>query len=112
MNSRTDTTDTLGINPGVFWRTSFQYQLETTPHLGRRPGVGNLTAIHFHIYSEMTFYSGNRIKGYASHVQPPYIKEVKLLVSDLESGDFFSWQGNRGFERRRTPVRRTSKVED
>ncbi len=36
----------------------------------------------------------------------------KLLVSDSESGDFFSWQGNQDVARRRTPVRRTSKVED
>jgi hypothetical protein len=42
----------------------------------------------------------------------PETPDEKLLVSDLESGDFLSWQGNRGIARRRTTVRRTSKTED
>ena len=42
----------------------------------------------------------------------PETPDVKLPVSVLESGDFFSWQGNRGVARRRTLVRRTSKTED
>jgi len=45
-------------------------------------------------------------------VSCPETPDKKLLVSDLESGDFFSWQGNRGVARRRTLVRRTSKAED
>ncbi|OGT98255.1 MAG: hypothetical protein A2X80_03830 [Geobacteraceae bacterium GWB2_52_12] len=42
----------------------------------------------------------------------PGTPDKKPLVSVLENGDFFSWQGNRGVARRRTPVRRTSKAED
>jgi len=42
----------------------------------------------------------------------PEAPDEKQLVSKSESGDFFSWQGNLGVARRRTPVRRTSKAED
>jgi len=42
----------------------------------------------------------------------PETPDEKLLVSVLESGDFFSWQGNRGVARRRTSVRRTSEAEE
>jgi len=42
----------------------------------------------------------------------PETPDEKLAVSDLESGDFSFWQGNRGIARRRTTVRRTSKTED
>jgi hypothetical protein len=42
----------------------------------------------------------------------PETPDMKLAVSELESGDFSFWQGNRGIARRRTTVRRTSKTED
>jgi hypothetical protein len=42
----------------------------------------------------------------------PETRDVKLFVSDLESGDFLFWPGNQGLARRRTTVRRTSKTED
>ncbi len=45
----------------------------------------------------------------SSHPETP---DEELLVSELESSDFSSWQGNRGIARRRTTVRRTSKAED
>jgi len=41
-----------------------------------------------------------------------YTPVKKRMVSDLESGDFSSWQGNQGIVRRRTQVRRTNKPDD
>jgi hypothetical protein len=45
----------------------------------------------------------------SSHPETP---DEKLLVSDSESGDLLSWQGNQGIARRRTEVRCTSKPAD
>ena len=42
----------------------------------------------------------------------PETPDETLLVSNLGTRDFSSWQGNRGVARRRTSVRRTSKPED
>jgi len=42
----------------------------------------------------------------------PETPDVTLTVSNSERRHFSSWQGNRGFARRRTWVRRTSKPED
>jgi hypothetical protein len=42
----------------------------------------------------------------------PETPDETLLVSNSETRDFSSWQGNRGVARRRTLVRRTSKPED
>jgi len=42
----------------------------------------------------------------------PETPDETLLVSNSETRDFSSWQGNRGVARRRTSVRRTSKPED
>ncbi|MGD0843021.1 MAG: hypothetical protein ABSA06_01450 [Geobacteraceae bacterium] len=43
------------------------------------------------------------------HTETP---DETLLVSNSETRDFSSWQGNQGVARRRTSVRRTSKPED
>jgi hypothetical protein len=53
--------------------------------------------------------NGSHILVISFHQETP---DEKLAVSDSESGDFSSWQGNRGIARRRTSVRRTSKPED
>jgi hypothetical protein len=42
----------------------------------------------------------------------PETPDEKQQVSNSESGDFLSWQGNQGIARRHTTVRRTSKTAD
>jgi hypothetical protein len=42
----------------------------------------------------------------------PETPDETLLVSNSETRDFSSWQGNQGVARRRTSVRRTNKPED
>ena len=42
----------------------------------------------------------------------PETPDETLLVSNSETRDFSSWQGNQGVARRRTSVRRTSEPED
>ena len=62
-----DAAETLGIDPGILRRTSLQNRLNTAPHLRRRPGVSDSAAIYFHINSQVTFDTGDRVKGYTSH---------------------------------------------
>jgi hypothetical protein len=51
---------------------------------------------------------------FSSECLAPYFWKLRTetLVSDSESGDFSSWQGNQGIARRRTTVRRTRKTAD
>jgi hypothetical protein len=56
-----------------------------------------------------TVMAGTALVLFSFHPETP---DEKLLVFNSESRIFSSWQGNQGVARRRTSVRRTSKLED
>jgi hypothetical protein len=55
--------------PGI---ATLQYHLDTTKHLPGTPGVNDLAAFNFHLYTQVAFDSGNRINDNTlSHKLPP-----------------------------------------
>ncbi len=63
MHRGADAAEALGIDPGILRVDAPENRFDTAPHLGRRPGVGDVAAVYFHIDSQVTFDAGDRVKG-------------------------------------------------
>jgi hypothetical protein len=63
MYGRSDPADSLGKRGSIPGISTLQDDLNTSPHLARRPGIGHLAAIHFTVDSQMPFNPGDGING-------------------------------------------------
>ena len=63
MDGRSDPADSLGKRGSIPGISTLQDNLNTSPHLARRPGIRHLAAVHFAVDSQMPFDPGDRING-------------------------------------------------
>jgi hypothetical protein len=84
---------------------------DSTNGLAGSPGAVFYAQTYMNIAIQSFQNDPDKSYWYLGSVHPETPDET-LLVSNSETRDFSSWQGNQGIARRRTQVRRTSKPED